>query len=260
MQHPAAPLWAGSRKALVAVGGAVLWWAVSCRVLLGFLGLFPAGRRVLLLGRQLFFQDAFSAPRSAGSQHWRRKPRPHLGHFSSNYPAGCPARCTWARVGCQGAPPTRRRLWRRRAVASARPSSGQVLAVDPVGCTLLAMRQRLRSTLAGRILPTSKAPASPRGYYWANPAHFRGSGIYCWAHPAHFGGSCVYGWAHPAHLCGSDSPASQLFRVAHVENPPFSRPLAPQLLAAVSHCRFSTNRSTPSWSSWREPSTWATGT
>ena len=35
VQHPAAPLWAGSRTALVAVGGAVLWWAVSCRVLLG---------------------------------------------------------------------------------------------------------------------------------------------------------------------------------------------------------------------------------
>ena len=43
---------------------------------------------------------------------------------------------------------------------------------DPVGCTLLAMRPRLRSTLAGRILPTSEAPASPRGYYWAHPAHF----------------------------------------------------------------------------------------
>jgi hypothetical protein len=81
VQHPAAPLWAGSRTALVAVGGAVLWWAVSCRVLLGFLGLFPAGRRVLLLGCQLFFQDPFSAPRSAGSQHWRRKPRPLCSNF-----------------------------------------------------------------------------------------------------------------------------------------------------------------------------------
>jgi hypothetical protein len=157
VQHPAAPLWAGSRKALVAVGGAGLWWAVSCRVLLGFLGLFPAGRRVLLLGRQLFFQDAFSAPRSAGSQHWRRKPRPHLGHFSSNYPAGCPARCTWARVGCQGAPPTRRRLGRRRAVASARPSSGQVLAVELSGCTLLRdASERLRIG----VLQAHPAPSS----------------------------------------------------------------------------------------------------
>lgn len=179
VQHPAAPLWAGSRKALVAVGGAVLWWAVSCRVLLGFLGLFPAGRRVLLLGRQLFFQDAFSAPRSAGSQHWRRKPRPHLGHFSSNYPAGCPARCTWARVGCQGAPPTRRRLGRRRAVASARPSSGRVSTIQlaapssrcarasdqrllGASCPLLRLRRLLAAT-TGRILPTLEAPASTAG-------------------------------------------------------------------------------------------------
>ena len=140
VQHPAEPLWAGSRTALVAVGGAVLWWAVSCRVLLDSLRL-GAGRS--FSGVNFSFRALSVGPvpleASIGAANPGLCVEPFLQTTQPAAPRDALRRGFGARV------PHRLgvRLGRRRAVASAGPSSGQVFAVDPVGCTLLAMRQRL---------------------------------------------------------------------------------------------------------------------